>query len=73
MIKYATLITSIGFILLVLGVLTLFLNMVGVDLVFMEWLYKLNVAVSFAVRLGMIVVGLVMIYVGRTDWSMEEV
>ncbi|MFT7121293.1 MAG: hypothetical protein ACJAZ9_001471 [Neolewinella sp.] len=73
MIKYATLITSIGFILLVLGVLTLFLNMVGVDLVFMEWLYKLNVAVSFAVRLGMIVVGLVMIYVGRTDWNMEEV
>lgn len=72
MLKNATTITVIGFLLLFVGIVTLFLNVVGVDFILLEWLYRWNVAVSFAVRLLMIVVGIVMIYVGQTNWDREE-
>jgi len=72
MLKHATLLTVIGFLLLIFGIVTLFLNMVGVDFFLLAWLYKLNVGLSFAIRLLMIIVGFVLIYVGQTDWSREE-
>ena len=73
MLKHATLITVIGFILLALGLTTIFTTMVGVDLAPMAWLYRKSVGLSYAVRLGMVVIGIVMIYVGRTDWDRTEV
>lgn len=73
MLKHATLITVIGFILLALGITTIFTTMVGVDIAPMAWLYKTNVGLSYAVRLGMIVVGIIMMYIGRTDWEQTEV
>ncbi|SEQ90014.1 hypothetical protein [Neolewinella agarilytica] len=72
MIKHSTTITVIGFLLLMIGIVTLFLNMVGVDLIFLDWLYRMNVGLSFAVRLGMVLIGIVMIYVAQTDWDREE-
>lgn len=73
MLKNATLITVVGFILLALGMTTIFTTMVGVDIAPMAWLYRMDVGLSYAVRLLMIVVGLIMIYVGRTDWNQTEV
>lgn len=73
MLKHATTITVVGFLLLFVGILTLFLNMVGVDLIFMQWLYEANPVLSFIIRLLMVVVGLIMIYIGQTDWDREEV
>ena len=73
MLKNATTITVLGFILLFVGIVTLFLNVVGVDFILLEWLYRWNVGLSFAVRLVMIVVGIVLIYVGQTNWDREEV
>lgn len=72
MLKNATAITVTGFVLLFLGIMTLFLNLVGVDFVLLEWLYRWNVTVSFAIRLIMIMAGIVLIYIGQTDWSREE-
>ncbi|MFT5999520.1 MAG: putative membrane protein [Neolewinella sp.] len=72
MLKNATTLTVIGFLLLFTGIVTFFLNVVGVDFFLLEWLYRWNVAVSFGVRILMIVVGMIMIYVGQTDWSREE-
>lgn len=73
MIKHATTLTVIGFLLFFLGLVSILLNLVGVDVFFMTWLYGLGVGISFAVRLLMIVGGLVLIYVSQTDWSREEV
>lgn len=73
MLKHATTITVIGFLLFFVGIVSFVLNYVGVDLVFLDWLYRWNPAVSYAVRILMILVGLIMIYIGRTDWSVEEV
>ncbi|OAV44595.1 hypothetical protein [Lewinella sp. 4G2] len=72
MLKHATTIRVIGFLLLIIGLFTLFINMVGVDLVILDWLYRYNVALSFAVRLGMVIVGIIMIYIGSTNWDRVE-
>jgi hypothetical protein len=72
MLKHSTTLTVVGFLLLFVGILTLFLNMVGVDLVFMQWIYEANPALSFIIRLVMVIAGLIMIYIGQTDWDREE-
>ena len=72
MIKHATTVRAIGFVLFILGLLTIVLNIVGVDLVFLKWLYELNVFASFAIRLGMIIVGLIMIFIGSTNFDRTE-
>ncbi len=73
MLKHATTLTVVGFLLLFFGLVSVLLNFVGVDIFFLSWLYEFNVALSFAVRLLMIVGGIVMIYVGQVDWSREEI
>jgi hypothetical protein len=73
MLKHATTITVIGFILLFVGIMTFFLTYVGVDFILLKWLYQWSPGISYLVRLLMMVLGLVLIYVGRTDWAREEI
>lgn len=72
MLKNATTLTVIGFLLLFTGVVTLVLNYVGVDFFLLEWLYRWNVNASYVVRILMIIVGAILIYVGQTDWDRVE-
>lgn len=73
MLKHSTTLTVIGFILLFLGLVSLLLNFVGVDIFFLTWLYELGVGISIIVRLLMMVGGIVLIYLARTDWEQEEI
>ncbi len=73
MIKHATTVTVIGFVLVFIGIVSLFLNLVGVDLIFLTWLYELGALVSLLVRLLMVIVGFVLIYVGQVDFRQEEI
>ena len=73
MIKNATTIRAIGFVLFILGLFTLIINLVGVDLVFLKWLYTMNVFASFAIRLAMVIIGMVMIFMGSTNFDRTEV
>lgn len=72
MLKHATTIRVIGFLLFIMGLFTLFINMVGVDLVFLKWLYGISPPLSFAVRFGMVITGIIMIYIGSTNWERTE-
>lgn len=72
MLKHATLITTVGMILLIIGVLTFFLNMVGVDLYALAWLYLLDPFLSFMIRILFVIIGLILVYVGRTNWDVED-
>lgn len=72
MLKHATLLTVIGFLLLIVGVTTIFSTMVGVDIAPLAWLYRESITLSYAVRLGFILLGLILIYVGQTDWDRTE-
>lgn len=73
MLKYATLLTVIGFVLLAVGITTIFSTMVGVDIAPLAWLYRKSIALSYGVRLAFVIVGIILIYVGRTDWDRTEV
>ena len=73
MLRHATTLTVIGFLFLFLGLVSLVLNYVGVDIFFLAWIYDLGVGVSFAIRLLMVIIGFVLIYVGQTDWEREDI
>lgn len=73
MLRHGTTITVIGFILLFVGLVSLFLNYVGVDLFFLAWLYALNPLLSFGLRLLMVIFGITLMYVGQTDWEREHI
>lgn len=72
MLRQSTTLTVVGFVLVFLGAFSLFLNIVGVDLIILRWLYDLGGFASTLVRLTMVVLGFVLIYVGRVDWEREE-
>jgi len=72
MLKNATTLTVIGFLLLFTGIVTLVLNYVGVDFFLLEWLYRWNVNASYVVRILMIIAGALLIYIGQTDWDRVE-
>ena len=59
--------TLIGFLLFVLGVLALVLSIVGVQLVFLQWIDNWGGLVGFVIRLLMIIFGLVLVIVTRSD------
>ncbi|THH40386.1 hypothetical protein [Neolewinella litorea] len=73
MFKHSTTLTVIGFLLLFLGLISLLLNFVGVDIFFLTWLYELGVGISFIVRLLMVIGGIILIYLAQTDWEQEEI
>ncbi|NJB86581.1 putative integral membrane protein [Lewinella marina] len=73
MFKHSTTLTVIGFVLLFLGLVSLLLNFVGVDIFFLTWLYELGVGISIFVRLLMIIGGIILIYLAQTDWEQEEI
>ncbi|PPK88617.1 hypothetical protein CLV84_1586 [Neolewinella xylanilytica] len=73
MLRHSTTLTVIGFLLLFLGLVSLVLNYVGVDIFFLAWIYDLGVGVSFAIRLLMVLIGFTLIYIAQIDWDREDV
>ena len=71
MIKHATLLTVIGFLLFFLGLVSFILNYVGVDLFFLDWLYRWNATASYVIRVAAMLLGIVLIYVSKTNWEIE--
>ena len=74
MFKNKTLTTVIGFLLAGTGILSLLLNLVGVDLYGMD---QLNIHFSgmtaFLVKISMAMAGFVLIVLGVTNWEQEEI
>lgn len=66
-------ITTIGFLLVGIGLLALILSLVGVKLSFLVWLDSSSRLFGFVGKLVMIIVGFIMIYVAQTDLEQEEI
>jgi hypothetical protein len=66
-------ITTIGFLLAGVGFLALVLSLVGVKLSYLVWLDRPGALFGFVAKLVMIIAGLVMIYMGKTDLEQEEI
>lgn len=71
--RQSTILTVVGFLLFILGLFSLTQNLVGVDLAIFRWIYDLGQLPSFLIRMGMVLIGVVLIYVGKVDWNQETV
>lgn len=59
--------TTIGFLLLLFGALSIVLSLVGVKLTFLAWL-DANPLFGFAIKLLMIIGGIVLAVLSSTNW-----
>jgi hypothetical protein len=64
--------TLVGFIVAGLGFSSIILSLVGAKLSFMVWIDALGALQGFVIKLLMIISGIVVIYLARTDFSGEE-
>lgn len=66
----------IGFILFIVGGLALVLSLIGVQLSYLTWIDAGGRLLGFVIRLSMILAGVVIVVLARTDWQndpeMEE-
>jgi len=62
----------IGFILAGLGFSAIVLSLVGAKLSFLLWIDAFGPLMGFVLKLVMILMGIVIIYLARTDFSGEE-
>lgn len=62
----------IGFLLFVLGILSLVLSMLGLQFQFLAWTDRWGRLIGLVIRLSMIIFGIALAYLGRTDWRQEE-
>ena len=64
--------TILGFGFVFLGFTAIFLNLVGIRYAFLTWLDEGSRLVGFTIRLGIIIVGFVMLAIAQTDWERER-
>ena len=64
--------TFIGFLLFLFGFMALALSLVGVQLSFLTWIDAPGKLFGFVIRLLMILSGVVIVVLTRTDWREEE-
>lgn len=68
-----TILTIVGFLLAGTGILALILNLVGLKLAVLVWMDGLGRLFGLVMQIVMSLAGFIMIYVGQTDLSKEEV
>lgn len=64
--------TTIGFLLFIIGLLALVLSLVGVQLSFLTWIDQPGRLFGFIMRILMLLGGVVIVFLTRTDWREEE-
>jgi uncharacterized membrane protein len=62
----------LGFVLIVLGVTSLALQLVGVRWAFLEFLELGGRLLAFVVKILMVIGGIVMVVLANTDWERER-
>lgn len=70
--KNKTIYTLVGFVMAGLGFSSIILSLVGARLSFLFWIDGLGALPAFVVKLLMILAGIVIVYLARTDFSGEE-
>jgi len=70
--KNKGLFSLVGFILTGLGFSAIVLSLVGAKLSFLLWIDAFGALTGFVIKLVMILMGIVILYLARTDFSGEE-
>lgn len=61
-----------GFLLFVTGISSLALHMVGIKYVLLQWIDFPGALFGFIIRLIMMVLGVILVVVGSTNWEQER-
>jgi hypothetical protein len=64
--------TIIGFLFFIIGGLALVLSLIGVQLSYLTWIDSFGSLLGFLIRLLMILGGIVLVVLTRTDWREDE-
>lgn len=70
--KYKGWFSIIGFLLLMFGVMSIVLSMVGLEFSFMTFLDVFGSLAAFIIKVFMVLSGIVIITLARTDWERER-
>jgi hypothetical protein len=62
----------IGFVLLMLGGVSLVLSLVGVRLTFLSWMDKIDPLFGFVMKIVMIIAGIIIASLSMTDWTQKN-
>jgi len=62
----------LGFTLFVLGTMALVFSLVGIQISFLTWMDKPGRLIGLILRLVMIVGGIVVVFLARTDWREDN-
>lgn len=71
--KNKTLWTVIGFLLAGTSILSFILSLMGLDIVIFAWMHQLGSLPAFLIKIGLILMGFVIIYVSKTDFDKDEI
>ncbi|MBI5915451.1 MAG: hypothetical protein HY842_08745 [Bacteroidetes bacterium] len=63
---------TFAFLLFIFGFTALVLSVVGVKITFLAWLDAPGALFGFLMKIGMIVAGIVIVYLTTTDWRSED-
>lgn len=67
--RLKTIMTLLGFLLFIIGMLALILSIVGVQLAFLVWMDRISPLFGFLAKIFMIVTGIVLIVIFRGNFS----
>jgi hypothetical protein len=67
--KYKNLFTIVGFLLVVIGFLSMIVSVVGLKFSFLLFLESWGSLVGFVIKLMIILVGFILTYLGQTNFS----
>jgi uncharacterized Tic20 family protein len=69
MLKHKNIWMSIGFVSIVVGLISIFLAMVGVEFQFLAWLHNFGNLISFSIKIGLVLFGFVAVGIANTNWD----
>lgn len=61
----------IGFALIAIGLLSIILKMIGLTFAFLSWMESFGTGSAFLMKIGMVVVGMIILYLAQSDFEAE--
>jgi len=61
----------VGFLLFLIGMTSISLSLIGLKYSFLVWIDK-NPQLGFLAKVGMIIAGIILVVLARTDWNQEQ-
>lgn len=64
--------TVLGFLLFLFGILSIILNLVGLQFVFLTWIDSFGRLAAFILRIVMMLTGIILMYLNLVDWRQDD-